>query len=166
MFRNEKETGEDIRLSTRLFNKCLPDYQKFCKDIEPGMMRVQECLEDNVDESGFSSDCKSELENVLAKRVSDFRMDTALRDACESELKDTCGSTLEDMDSDDKIKKSALNCLQQFKDELKSDKCKAEVHRRMQRASRDVRFDEVLATACFEDRTKYCVDVQPVSGPL
>lgn len=60
------------------------------------------------------------------------------------------------------VKKSAINCLQQFKEELKSDKCRAEVHRRMQRAARDIRFDEVLATACHEDRTKYCVDVQPV----
>lgn len=60
------------------------------------------------------------------------------------------------------VKKSAMNCLMQFKEELKSDKCRNEVHRRMQRAARDIRFDEVLATNCHEDRTKYCVDVQPV----
>lgn len=98
MFRNEKETGDDIRLSTRLFNKCLVDQQKFCPDVEPGHMRVQECLEDNIDESGFSAECKTELENVIAKRVSDFRLDTALREACEDDLKETCGTSLKDMD--------------------------------------------------------------------
>jgi hypothetical protein len=69
IFRNEKETVDDIRLSTRLFNKCLVDQRKFCKDVEPGHMRVQECLEDNMDESGFSEECKSELEDIIAKRV-------------------------------------------------------------------------------------------------
>ena len=66
------------------------------------------------------------------------------------------------MDDDNKIKQSALNCLQQYKEELKSDKCKAEVHRRMQRQSRDIRFDEVLANACFDDRAKFCDEVQMV----
>lgn len=98
MFRNEKETGDDIRLSTRLFKKCLTDQQKFCKDVEPGHMRVQECLEDNIEEADFSAECKSELEEMIAKRVADFRLDTALREACESDLKDTCGTTLKEMD--------------------------------------------------------------------
>ncbi len=39
-----------------------------------------------------------------AQRVNDFRLDTALRDACESDLKDTCGTTLEEMDADDKVR--------------------------------------------------------------
>ncbi|KAG2435442.1 hypothetical protein HYH02_011942 [Chlamydomonas schloesseri] len=164
MFRNEKETGDDIRLSTRLFNKCLVDQQKFCPDVEPGHMRVQECLEDNIDESGFSAECKTELENVIAKRVSDFRLDTALREACEDDLKDTCGTSLKDMDEDDKVKKTALNCLQQYREELKSDKCKAEIHRRLTRAARDIRFDEVLASSCMEDRNRFCSDVQPGSA--
>ena len=41
LYRNDKEAGDDIRLSVRLFNKCNRDYQKFCKDVEPGHMRVQ-----------------------------------------------------------------------------------------------------------------------------
>lgn len=37
------------------------------------------------------------------QRVNDFRLDTVLRDACEGDLKDTCGTTLEEMDGDDKV---------------------------------------------------------------
>lgn len=33
----------------------------------------------------------------------------------------------------------------------------------MSRASRDIRFDEILANACQDDRKQYCNDVQPVS---
>ncbi|GLI60743.1 hypothetical protein VaNZ11_002971 [Volvox africanus] len=164
MFRNEKETSDDIRLSTRLFRKCLTDQQKFCSDVEPGHMRVQECLEDNIEEADFSAECKAELEDVIAKRVADFRLDTALREACESDLKDTCGTTLKEMDEDDNLKKSALNCLQSLREELKSDKCKAEIHRRLARAARDIRFDEVLAGACTDDRNRFCSEVQPGSA--
>lgn len=164
LYRNEKESGDDIRLSVRLFTKCLSDQQKFCKDVDPGHMRVQECLEDNIDESGFSSDCKEELESVLAKRVQDFKLDSALREACEKDLKDTCGSTLDEMDNDEKVKTTALNCLQQYREELRSDACKAEIHRRMSRQARDFRFDEVLANACTQDRTTFCNDVQAGSA--
>jgi hypothetical protein len=38
------------------------------------------------------------------------------------------------------------------------------VHRKMQRASRDIRFDDVLANACQADRKDFCPDVQPVSS--
>jgi len=164
MFKSDKDAGSDLRLSSKLFNSCYNDYKKYCKDIEPGNMAAQECLEDNSDESGFSADCKDELDNLIAKRVNDFRLDVALRDACESDIKETCGSTLEEMDTDDKVKKTALNCLQQYKEELKNDKCKAEVHRRMSRAAKDIRFDEVLANACYDDRAKFCNDVQPGSA--
>lgn len=34
----------------------------------------------------------------------------------------------------------------------------------MSRASRDIRFDEILANACYEDRNKYCNTVQPGSA--
>jgi hypothetical protein len=68
------------------------------------------------------------------------------------------------MDKDDKVRTSALNCLQQYKEELRSDKCKAQIHRMSMRASRDIRFDEVLASACTEDRNKYCTDIQPGSA--
>lgn len=40
----------------------------------------------------------------------------------------------------------------------------AQVHRKMSRASRDIRFDEILANACQDDRKQYCFDVQPVSS--
>lgn len=128
----------------------------------PTLLQVQECLEDNMDESAFSVACKQELEEVIAKRVADFRLDTPLRDACEDDLKDSCGTSLTDMDGDERLKASGLNCLQQYREELKSDACRREVLRRTQRAARDIRFDEVLADACTEDRIKLCNDVQAV----
>ncbi|MEW5310424.1 MAG: hypothetical protein WDW38_002223 [Sanguina aurantia] len=164
MFREEKESTDDIRLSIRLYSKCLADSQRFCASVEPGHMRMQECLEDNMDDSSFSSECKEELTNVISKRANNFQLDVALREACEADLKETCGTTLQEMDDDPKVKRTSINCLQQYKEELKSDKCQAEVHRMLARIGRDIRFDEVLADACTEDRTKFCNEVQPGSA--
>ena len=65
------------------------------------------------------------------QRVKNFKLDTALRDACEDDLMDQCSVSLKDMDDSDSVKRMGLNCLQQYKEELKSDTCRAEVHRRM-----------------------------------
>ena len=51
---------------------------------------------------------------------------------------------------------------QDFREELTQPKCQAEVHRLTARASQDVRMDEPLADACFEDRSRLCDGVQPV----
>jgi len=164
--RLQKQGGDDIRLNIKLFKYCLNDQKKFCKDVEPGHMRVQECLEDHMDDSGFSNACKKQLENVIAKRVADFRFDIAVQQACEEDLKTTCSTSIGEMEKDETgLKKtSGLNCLQQFKEELKSQECKDQIARRTSRAARDIRFDDVLANACQDDRKKYCNDVQPGSA--
>lgn len=40
---------------------------------------TQECLEDHIEKSGFSSTCKTTLEDVIAERVADFRLDSGLQ---------------------------------------------------------------------------------------
>jgi Golgi apparatus protein 1 len=44
--------------------------------------------------------------------VADFRLDVALREACEDDLKDSCGTNLKEMDGDEKLKLKGLQCLQ------------------------------------------------------
>ena len=85
------------------------------------------------------------------QRVKNFKLDTALRDACEDDLKDQCSVSLKDMDDSDSVKRMGLNCLQQYKEELKSDTCRAEVHRRMKVGARygPAPAPEDLISACF-----------------
>jgi hypothetical protein len=65
--------ASDIRLNIRLFKACAADWKRFCDDVEPGHMRVQECLEDHIEDSGFSHGCRTALKDVIAARVADFR---------------------------------------------------------------------------------------------
>lgn len=57
--------------------------------------QVQECLEDHLDEPKFASDCKEELDAVIARRVADFRLNTVLREACAGDLQEHCAATLQ-----------------------------------------------------------------------
>ena len=57
-----------------------------------------------------------------------------------------------------------IQCLQDFRDELMVPACKTQVKKLNERASQDIRFDEPLADACYEDRARLCQGVQPVSA--
>lgn len=64
---------------------------------------------------------------IHAQRVANFNLDTALRDACASDFKNRCQHSLEEIDKDANVRDSALNCLQNYKDELESEQCRSEV---------------------------------------
>lgn len=52
--------------------------------------------------------------------------------------------------------------MQDFRDSIKDDACRAQVHKYQQLAAQDIRFNPSLADACFEDRTTLCANVPPV----
>ena len=41
LFRQEMENADDVRLSVRLFSRCLQDKQRFCPDVAPGNAQVR-----------------------------------------------------------------------------------------------------------------------------
>lgn len=55
---------------------------------------------------------------------------------------------------------------QDYRDELQTPECQKQVHVLSVRAAQDVRFDEPLADACYDDRAKLCDGVQPVRDVL
>ncbi|KAG1656262.1 hypothetical protein FOA52_011910 [Chlamydomonas sp. UWO 241] len=161
LFRQEMENADDIRLSVRLFNKCLPDKKQFCKDIEPGSARVKECLEDNREK--LSEGCKGEIDGMVERRVHDFRLDSKLRKSCENEIFNMC-AYFGDLDDIDTYDSSIINCLQDYAPEIANAECKEQVNKYVALAASDIRFDVPLAEACFEDRQKFCGKVPPGSA--
>ena len=61
------------------------------------------------------------------QRVANFSLDTALREACASDLKNRCQHSLAEIDKDEHVRDAALKCLQTYKEELESEQCKSEV---------------------------------------
>lgn len=53
--------------------------------------------------------------------------------------------------------------LQDFSKEIKSKACQMQVHKYVELAAQDIRFDVPLADACYNDRMELCANVPPVS---
>lgn len=90
LYRQEVDDADDIRLSVRLYSKCLDDKKRFCKEVMPGSARVKECLEENRLKEDFSPACKEEIDAVIERRVRDFKLDFRLRKDCEADIAKTC----------------------------------------------------------------------------
>ncbi|GJP36222.1 hypothetical protein CLOM_g20753, partial [Closterium sp. NIES-68] len=103
--------------------------------------------------------CKTEFEKMMARRATDFRLDSTLRKYCKADIAEICYPDAEDISDVANFDAKVIECLQDYRDELKDPKCKASVHRLTQRAAEDIRFDRPLADACHEDRTTICRDV-------
>eukprot|EP00878_Enallax_costatus_P015261 GHUV01015979.1.p1 GENE.GHUV01015979.1~~GHUV01015979.1.p1 ORF type:complete len:801 (+),score=251.73 GHUV01015979.1:135-2405(+) len=161
LFRKEVEDTDDIRLSIRLFRECLADKKQYCADVAPGQAMAKQCLEEHIDQ--LSHSCRAEMESVIEQRVRIFRLDSRLRKACQSEIYNTC-AYLGDMDTLSDYDEVVVNCLQDFASELKSQACRMQVHKYVELAAQDIRFDVPLADACYEDRQKLCANVPPGSA--
>lgn len=163
LFRQEMENADDVRLTVRLFSKCINDKRKFCQDIPPGGAAVKECLEEHRNDDGFSESCKEEVDAMVERRVRDFRLDSKLRAACEADIYSMC-AFFGDLDTIDSYDGSVIRCLQDYVSEIKNEACKAQVLKYQQLASEDFRFDVPLADACYEDRQKLCGHIPPGSA--
>ncbi|KAK9857617.1 hypothetical protein WJX84_000703, partial [Apatococcus fuscideae] len=164
LFRQEVENADDIRLSTHLFNVCTNDRLTFCKDTPPGKARVKDCLEEHREDPTFNAECKAELEKMMEHRATDFRLDSNLRELCSDDIDTLCGLDRDSMDETEGWDARVTYCLQDFRSEIAAPKCKDQVHKVIARAAQDIRMDEPLADACFEDRQKLCEDEPPGSA--
>lgn len=61
LYRKKVEDADDIRLSARLFQKCLPDKKQFCANIQPGHARAKQCLEENRKKLSQGKTCRQRL---------------------------------------------------------------------------------------------------------
>ncbi|CAI5947591.1 unnamed protein product [Closterium sp. NIES-64] len=161
LFRQEIESSEDIRLNTRLFKACLEDKRRFCPDVLPGDARVKDCLESHLHDSDFSKTCKVEFEHMMERRASDFRLDFNLRKYCAEDISTTCYQDAEDVVDVANRDAKVIECLQDYRGELKDPRCRQQVHQLTKRASEDIRFNRPLAQACKDDSAKLCKDVPP-----
>lgn len=60
LFKQELEADDDIRLSVRLYQRCLADKKRFCADVDPGHAEAKDCLIDHRNDEGFSAACRCE----------------------------------------------------------------------------------------------------------
>jgi hypothetical protein len=89
---------------------CADDFQKFCKDVQPGGGRIARCLKEH--ENDLSPACKKHIAEVK-KQVSEFR------EACEDDVMKLCAG---EKPGGGRI----FRCLKEHESEL-SPECKQKV---------------------------------------
>jgi len=161
LFRQEVENAEDWRLSAKLHKDCGADKVKFCKDVTSGNAKVKVCLEENREKPDFSASCKDTLERMMERRAQDFRLDVKLRENCEQDIEEVCGYEKDSLGTIANFDARVVECLQDYREELTVPECQNQVHMLTVRAGTDIRFEEPLADACFEDRQKLCDGIKP-----
>ena len=100
----------------------------------------------------------------MARRATDFRLDSKLRGMCRDDIEEVCGYEKDSLDSIAGYDGRVIECLQDYKDELTTESCKQRVHTLTERAAEDIRMDRPLADACYEDRKTLCEGVAPGSA--
>lgn len=70
-------------------------------------------------EAGFSQECREQLEQMMARRAADFRLDSRVVALCSEDIASTCGRTLATMSSVEGTDGRVLHCLQDYAEELR-----------------------------------------------
>ncbi|GJP67904.1 hypothetical protein CLOP_g24662, partial [Closterium sp. NIES-67] len=102
---------------------------------------------------------KAEIIKMMERRASDFRLDPGLRKYCHRDIVETCYPDADDISDVASWDSRVIECLQDYRRELKDPRCRQQVHLLTQRAAEDTRFDHPLQQACHEDRETLCASV-------
>ncbi|CAI5492080.1 unnamed protein product [Closterium sp. Naga37s-1] len=156
-----------------------PEFSKTCK-AEFDKMMERRAVDFRLDAS-LRKYCHKDIveytlhgtHHITHSRAVDFRLDASLRKYCHKDIVEpaffvharfalssqTCYPDAEDISDVANWDSKVMECLQDYKEELKDPRCRQQVHRLTKRAAEDIRFDHPLHDACQPDQEKLCKDV-------
>ena len=76
VFRTMEQAADDFKLDAALNEKCSPDAEALCADVEEGEGRIQACLRKR--KASLSWDCQEELFRQEVEDAGDFRLNVEL----------------------------------------------------------------------------------------
>ena len=88
---------------------------QFCPDVQPGNARAKECLEEHREDTGFSPQCKTEIEKMMSERAADFRLDAKLRQLCSDDIDEICPYDKESLENVAGEEARVIECLQDYR---------------------------------------------------
>jgi len=162
IFAAMKMQSEDIRLNPTLSSSCEGALSRFCKDT-PQSAKVG-CLLDYMHDTDMDAGCYQRLEDETEKRTKSIAFNPGLMRECKADLEriqaaHACKTGVQ-MDG------SSIECLIQFRGEVTSPTCKAQVLSTLRRQSNDVRAKPGMSTACASDIKLLCAGIVPGGGRL
>jgi Golgi apparatus protein 1 len=143
---------EDVRQLHGLNRDCAQDRARLCPGVLPGKGRVVGCLQNNRARVR-EPQCRRQLLRLMGLSVGDWRLDYALREACESDVRKQCSHVRPGGGR-------VHSCLRQHENAL-APKCRREVRRVEAAEHADVRLNRELAGACSSAAALFCGSVAP-----
>jgi hypothetical protein len=143
---------EDVRQMRSLSRHCSQDRARLCPGVIPGRGRVVACLQDNrarVQEP----QCRRQLLRLMGLAAGDYRLDYALREACEADVRQRCPHVRPGGGR-------VHTCLRQNEQEL-SAACLKQVRRFEAAEHGDIRLNPELGAACAGAAALFCSRVAP-----
>ena len=154
--------SEDYHLDRALFFACKNDREDFCASVQSGDGKVYDCLMNNMNAKGMSTDCRAELSRRLKIEARDYRVNYAFTRACRSEIVENgCERQQIQGGSEGELtaRSRVLLCLEDVirNEEFKiSQKCKIELDKEREEVMSDADASPELLVHCSQDLEGQC----------
>jgi Golgi apparatus protein 1 len=90
------------------------------------LLHAPRCLEENLDSSDMSKECKDEVVRDMNRMAQDYRLNWRLNHACETEINNLCPNVCSSQPGQS-CGGLVLQCLQEKQDNITSQACQDEV---------------------------------------
>ncbi len=155
--------AEDVRLDDNVNRPCQADIGKFCRNVEPGRGRVQDCLRKNFDH--LSAECQAaDFQQQRRQAEGGVDLQVAILSACRPELRKLCPRAGAGAGDDPKdvaaSSRAQLRCLRRKKrNPSMSSRCRDAVLANQISSSKNINFNPDLLKACGPYVMQFCGDV-------
>ncbi|CAL5218414.1 g90 [Coccomyxa viridis] len=148
--------ASNTELMPNIANACKVERAAHCSDVRPGKARVFTCLLAHIEIGDYRQSCQDQLSAQQARRVSDWRLDYDLRQACKDDVPKVCtGARAEE----DKATGSILKCLVSNVDNVSSS-CAREAGRAARNALTFYSPKAPVTDVCDSDVASLCLGSQ------
>lgn len=146
----QEEEAKDWRVDSMLYAACYADVGALCEGVDPREEGAfTQCLVDKYSLISAGA-CKDQLKRVEVERAEDVRLDRPLLRACSADIRRFC--------ADEEYGEGKMQeCLEDHHGEEEfSERCRAALEGRLQRASSDYELNYGLRESCEGDVAELC----------
>ncbi|XP_076234853.1 Golgi apparatus protein 1 [Calliopsis andreniformis] len=155
LFKVRKQEFQDSSSDFALLNTCRVMVKQFCSDINRS--QALDCLKKHKDEITFDEKCKNIVIRRMIEQNTDYRFNTALKNACSSDINKHCKEVLIYEPTDKELEGKVIGCLKiKFRESKLTTKCELQMANILREAALNYHLNPLLATMCAHEIETIC----------
>jgi Golgi apparatus protein 1 len=167
------ESGK-LSMKPALKRVCGEAEEKYCKEAQGSRGKLR-CLQDHMNEDGFPSECRDEVQADLEASNHDWRLKYGISSECQDDVRNSCkeamtmemrGESGGEADGEDEPGGGVLRCLadRHKQNGIVSPSCKEEVGRYLKQGAFNIKVMPEAFRACAGDVRQFCPHVPVGKG--